>query len=129
MRQIERGVMLIRGLLLMGSVMVVAMLTIPSSWAPGGGGCGNCTTLRVRMCNTSTACAPFPACLGACECEEWNWRNCGGNGNDCQGTHVGNVPVVVTPGNCDSGAMMCICRTAGGGARVLRPKDVCTPCP
>lgn len=129
MRQTERGVMLIRGLLLMGSVMVVAMLTIPSSWAPGGGGCGNCTTQRVRMCNTSTSCTSFPSCLGACECEEWNWRNCSGNGRDCKGTHVGNVPVVVTPGNCDSGAMMCICRTAGGGSRVLRPKDVCTPCP
>jgi hypothetical protein len=128
MRQTERGVMLIRGLLLMGSVMVVAMLTSPSSWAPGGG-CGNCTTLRVRMCNTSTSCTSFPSCLGACECEEWNWRNCSGSGSDCQGTHVGNVPVVVTPGNCDWGTMMCICRTAGGGSRVLRPKDVCTPCP
>jgi len=58
MRRIERGVMLIRGLLLMGSVMMVAMLTIPSSWS-GKRSCGICVTWRVRMCNEESACGPY----------------------------------------------------------------------
>ena len=93
------------------------------------GKCGVCTTQRVLMCDESL-CGPFPACSGACECEEWNARWCAGNGNDCKGTHIGNVPVVVHDGFCDTGSRSwCICRRTGAIFRVLRPKSVCTPCP
>lgn len=126
MRRKEYGVMLVRSTMLMVSILLVMTLAIQPSWSKK---CGICHTQRVRMCDESV-CGVFPACMGPCECEEWNSRSCQGDGLDCRGTHVGNVPVTVYPGNCDNGTRSCVCRTDPSVPpfRQLRPKDVCTPC-
>lgn len=110
------------------ALSVAGAIAVFAITAALGGGCGMCSTMRVRMCDESV-CGPFPACAGACECEEWNHRWCGGSGSDCKGTHIGHVPVVVYQGECDTGTNMCLCRLPSRVEVALRPKAVCTPCP
>jgi len=111
-------------------VALSALIVGAFTYAVAKGGCGDCITYRVRMCDESV-CGPYPACSGGCECHIWNYRYCAtGTSNFCEGIHTGNVPVDVYPGNCDTGTISCYCQVnpATTPTRQLLPKDVCTPC-
>lgn len=75
----RRAFSLVKLSLCLAGAVAIYVITIAS------GSCGDCITQRVRMCDESV-CGPHPACFGACECEEWNWRDCAGNGDFCEGT-------------------------------------------
>lgn len=95
--------------------------------APGGGSCGVCNTRWDMRCYRNGC--NRPCTQGVCYCEEWNFRECVGSGNDCQGTHTGNVPVTVSTGYCTPGGPTgCWC-VFTDIFRELRAKEVCTPCP
>jgi hypothetical protein len=111
-------------------VALCALIVGAFTYAVAKGGCGDCITYRVRMCDESV-CGPYPACSGSCECHEWNYRYCAsGTSNFCEGIHTGNVPVMVYAGYCDvsTSRPTCLCTNTFPTGRQLIPKDVCTPC-
>ena len=119
-----------RTLLQLKFLVTVAVLVFGAYWLdlPAiADKCGVCTTQRVMMCDESV-CGPHPACMGGCECEEWNRRECNFSDLvDCKGTHSAPIPVTVHLGNCDAGTWFCVCRRSGVTIRQLRDKEVCTP--
>ena len=120
-----------RTLLQVKFLLTVAVLVFGAYWLnlpATANKCGVCITQRVNMCDESV-CGPHPACLGGCECEEWNWRTCDPSADvNCKGTHVAPIPVTVHLGDCDAGTFSCVCRRNGVTFRQLRNKEVCTPC-
>ena len=119
-----------RTLLQVKFLVTVAVLVFGAYWLDlpaTANKCGVCTTQRVIMCDESV-CGPHPACMGGCECEEWNSRKCDfSNPVDCKGTHPAPIPVTVHLGDCDAGTRFCVCRRSGVTFRQLRDKEVCTP--
>ena len=123
MRRKERTVL--RGVLLVSCIALGGWLLQPTAWSTRG--CGVCSRQIVRMCDES-GCGPFPACHGSCECEEWEWQNCQGDGMDCRGVQSLPVNVLVHPGDCDAGSLMCVCRRIAPPFWAVRNKDVCKIC-